>query len=225
MGSSDIESPVQSRESSEDLGDDLGVRHAASHADHDVRRRVVPVHVLQKRVACNAIYRLRRPAYVAPQRVARPEHFVDQRVHAGCWVVVNHRQLFVDDVTLVLDVIRTVQRVSEHVEEQFEAVAKVWLGDLAPEGGNLVLGTRVENSADALDLGADLHGIGTRLGALEHHVLDEVGHPRPFVRLVSGADADEDGNRDRPRMWHVARHDPQAVVERSLLVNLRGFQS
>ena len=110
-----------------------------------------------------------------------PEHLVDQRVHAGCRVVEDHRQLFVDDVTLVLDVVRPVQRVSEHVEEQVQAVAKVGLGDFAPEDGNLVLCTRVQNPADAFDLGAYLHGIGPSLGALEHHVLDEVGRPRLFV--------------------------------------------
>ena len=59
-------------------------------------------------------------------------------------------------------------------------------GNLRPVVGRLAAGGGVEDAADALDRLGDLHRIGPVLGALEEHVLEEVGDAGDSGRLVAG---------------------------------------
>ena len=203
-----------------DLAHDGLVGQPAGGADDDVRRRVVALHVRQHVVPRRPGDRLAGPGYLAAQGMIGPQQRVGEDVGAVAGVVLHHALLLVDDHALLLDVLRPVQGVAQHVDEQVDGLPGVGLRHLAPVGRELVLGGGVDLPADGLHGAADVLGVGPAARALEDEVLDEVGQPGAVIVLVAGADADEYAGGDRPGVGHRACDDAEAVVERGLLVGL-----
>ena len=102
------------------------------------------------------------------------------------------------------------QHVGQHVDGDARRVGRA----LDVVGRQLLAGEGVELAADAVDLGRDVARRGAALGALEEHVLGEVGDAGRRRLLVAGArgEADEDG--DGRRAVHAGRQDAHAVGER-----------
>jgi hypothetical protein len=85
--------------------------------------------------------------------------------------------------------------------EHFDVVARVFLG-----------GERVELSADGIDLLRDVFR-RPRAGALEQHVLDEMGDAAALGRFVPRAARQPDADADRADLRHPLGQNPETVVE------------
>ena len=152
----------------------------------------------------------------APHGVLRPQQLVDQRVRPVGRVVVDHVQFLDHHLALLLDALALEQRVAKDVHQKIEALFEVRLSHLAPVDRQLMLGARVDDPARALHGRADLHRRGPALGALEEHMLYEVGNPGPLVRLIPRAYAHVDVDADRARERHFASRHAQAVGQGGL---------
>ena len=85
--------------------------------------------------------------------------------------------------------------------EHLDVVAGVFLG-----------GEGVELAADRIDRLSDILG-RTGAGALEQHVLDEVGDAAALGRFVARAARQPDADADRADLRHPLGEDAKAVVE------------
>ena len=146
-----------------------------------------------------------------------PQHFVDQRLHLVARIIVYHPQFLEDDMPLLLDGIRLIQRVAKEVEQQRKAVLKVRLCNLAPINRQFMLGSSVYHATHAFYRSAYLLRFRTLRRPLEHHVLKKVRQPRLFVRLIPRANSHEHAHTHRPCMRHLARHHPHPIFQRTLL--------
>ena len=146
---------------------------------------------------------------------------VEERlVHAADEVargVEVHVHLLDDHTLLAVDLLRVEGRVAEHVDEDVERDVARLGGALDVVPGQLLARAGVELAADPVDLGGDVAGRGPALGALEEHVLGEVGDPVRLLRLVAGARGEHDEAGDGLRLAHRGCHDPKAVGKEGLL--------
>ena len=112
--------------------------------------------------------------------------------------VVVHRQLLEDDLSLTLDVVVLQRRSGENVAQQFDARPSVASGHPAVERRVLLRREGVDVAAHAVDGAGD---VGRRAGRrpLEQQVLQKVTDAGLLGGLVTGADADPDADRYRPR--------------------------
>src|ERR1051326_6848010 len=101
--------------------------------------------------------------------------------------VLGHGQLFEDALALLLELLRIEQRVQQAVRQDVERGHEAVVADLGPVHGQLLVGTRVHDAADAFDLLGDLARGGPSTGALEQHVLQEMRDARDVVTLVARA--------------------------------------
>ena len=108
-------------------------------------------------------------------------------------------------------------RVAQHVDEHVER-------DVAGPGGALdvvprvlLAGERVELAADAVDLGRDVSRRRPPLGALEEHVLGEMGDAADLGGLVARAGREHDEAGDGLRLRHRRGEHADAVGESGAL--------
>ncbi len=159
-------------------------------------------------------------------RLVRAQHAVRERVGAVTaggellverpeWLVLVHGDLFEDHALLVVE-IRFAQRGAEDVREDVRRFGQRLGEDLRVEGGHLRRREGVVAGADLVELAVDVVG-RTPLGALEHHVLEEVADAHDGARLVAGAGLDEESARRSVRRRVGLGDDGQAVVEGGLL--------
>ena len=104
--------------------------------------------------------------------------------------VVGLADLLQDHAALALQLLGVEGRVLQDVGEDVDGERHVVLQHLGVVGGLLARGVGVEVAADLLDLARRCRGRCARLGALEGHVLEQVGDAVVLRRLVAGADAD-----------------------------------
>jgi hypothetical protein len=127
-------------------------------------------------------------------------------------IVLHHLDLFQDDLFFTFDFVRRELRVEEKVGEEVDRPGEVFLQDLYVECGGLTGGESVEFSSHRIAFMGD-HPGRAPLGALEEHVLSEVGDP-PFMFLfIPGAGPDPDAHRDRLDRRNPLHHDAGSVVE------------
>ena len=96
---------------------------------------------------------------------------------------------------------------------RFDGQRQVAGQDAGVVGGVVARGVGVERAADGLDLLGDGAG-GAGGGALERHVLEQVGDAVHLGRLVAGADIDPDAHGQRVDARHGLADDPDAVGQR-----------
>ena len=106
------------------------------------------------------------------------EELVDEVVRR----VLDHLDLFEDHLLLALDLVRRKCRTQHDVGEQVDGERQVLVEHLDVVAGVFLRGERVELPADGIDCLRDVLGRAGR-GALEEHVLDEVGDPAARPRL------------------------------------------
>ena len=125
-------------------------------------------------------------------------------------VVLVHLDLFEDDALLAGDVFGGEGGVEDEVGEKVECGGNILVEHLDVEADGLFAGEGVEVAADGVDLAGELLG-GARGGALEDHVLDEVGDAVEVGGLVAGAGVDPDAHGDGADVGHGLGEDEQAV--------------
>ena len=103
---------------------------------------------------------------------------------------------------------------AQHVDEDVERDRAVLAGaaDVVPRV--LLAREGVELAADAVDLVPDVARGRPVLGALEEHVLREVGDPARVRRLVAGSGGEHDEAGDRLGVIHRRGQDAEPVRER-----------
>ena len=124
--------------------------------------------------------------------------------------VVGLADLLQDHAALALQLLGGEGGVGQDVADDVGGERQVLLQDLAVVGGLLARGVGVEVAADVLDLAGDGGGVAL-LGALEGHVLEEVGDAVLRRRLVAGAGGDVGAEGDGLDPRHGLGDDGQAV--------------
>ena len=121
--------------------------------------------------------------------------------------IARFAELLQHDVLLALEIGRVEMRRADQVGDQLDAERQMLGQQRGREAGAVAVGPGVEVAADILDRLADLARLAAA-GALEHHMLEQVGEAVELRRLVAragiGIEADRDGLD--------ARHRPAATV-------------
>ncbi len=118
--------------------------------------------------------------------------------------------LLQDDRALAAELAVVQRRVLQDVGDDVDRERHVLLQHLGVVGRVLARGIGVQMAADRLDLLGDRPGVAAPR-ALEHHVLEEVGHAVDRRRFVAAAGLDPDADRSRLDRIHRVGRDPQAV--------------
>ena len=158
---------------------------AADPGDHP-GRPVPVIEVPEKGVAGSRAHGLLRADDVPAERLVAVEKLVVDRVDVVARRVDVHVHLLDDHALLALDLLGVEPRVAKHVDEDVEGDVAMLGGALHVVPGVLLARERVELAADRVDLAGDLPGGRPALGALEEHVLGEVGDT---VRLAASRSA------------------------------------
>ena len=117
---------------------------------------------------------LRADDVAAERLVAVEEVLVDAADEVARRVEV-HVHLLDDHALLAVDLLGVESRVADHVDEHVERDVAGARGALDVVARVLLAGERVELAADPVDLGRDVARRRAPLGALEEHVLGEMG--------------------------------------------------
>ncbi len=165
-----------------------------------------------RRLAGEAGDGLRRAQDRAAERLVLEEALGEDLVHQVVGVVLVHLDLFEDDALFAGEVVCVEDRVENEVRKYIECCCNMLVQDLDIEADGLFAGEGVEIAADGVHLAGDLlRGAGG--GALEYHVLDEVGDAVDLGGLVAGAGTEPDAHRDRAQVRHGLGEDEQAIRE------------
>jgi hypothetical protein len=129
-------------------------------------------------------------------------------VHDVVGVVVVHRDLVEDHVTLGLDVLGREQRRGDHVAEDVHGQRQVVIEDPRVEAGVLLGGEGVELAADRVERDRDVER-RPLTGALEQQVLEEVRTAVQGRGLVARSDAHPDPDTRGADAGELLGDDPQ----------------
>ena len=154
---------------------------------------------------------------VAAERVVAVEELVVDAADEVARRVEVHVHLLDDHALLALDLLGVEARVADHVDEDVERHVAGAGGALDVVARVLLAREGVELAADPVDLGRDVAGGRAPLGALEEHVLGEVGDAADLGRLVARACREHDEARDRLRLRHRRREHANAIGQRCSL--------
>jgi hypothetical protein len=161
-----------------------GVLQIPRGRNDDVVRRIPRVKAFEKRVPRKLRHRFGRAQNRQAQGMSAPEilreHFVD---HAF-GIVLVHLDLF-EDYLLFLGDVRFIEPWTQHqVGEHVEGDRQVLVEHFRVEASHLLCREGIEHPAQRVHRLRDLLGRAP-LGALEHHVLDEVRDPVAFRRFAA----------------------------------------
>ena len=131
------------------------------------------------------------------------EELVDEVVRR----ILDHLDLFEDHLLLALDLVRRKCRTKHDVGEQVDREREVLVEHLDVVAGVFLRGECVELPADGIDCLRDVLSRAGR-GALEEHVLDEVGNPAARLDLVARASRQPHADRHRPNLGHCFGDEP-----------------
>jgi hypothetical protein len=133
-------------------------------------------------------------------RLLQPlEHEIVGRIFGGA-------DLLHDHVLLALQLLRIERRIGQDVGENVERERHVGREHARVIGRALDTGRGVEVAADGLDLLGDLAG-GSPRGALEGHMLQEMGDAMLVGALIAAATAGPDAERGGLQMRHGIGHN------------------
>ena len=158
---------------------DLRMLEVADRGDDEVRRDVGVGEVAAQRGLIEGRHRVGLTENRPAERVIGPEPAGEQLVDEVVGRVLDHLDLFEDDLLLALDLGGVEGRRGDQVREHVDGQRQMLVEHLDEVAGVFLGGEGVEVPADRVDLLGDVFG-GAGGGALEEHVLDEVGDA--FVR-------------------------------------------
>ena len=174
---------------------DVVVLEVADRHHHEVPGDVGVLEVLRERLASERVHAVGRAENGAAERMAAPEAFRENLVDQIVGGVLDHLDLFEDDLLLFLDVVLGHQRVADQVGENFDRERQVLIEHLEVIAGVFLGGKGIDLPADRIHL---LRDFFRRPGgrALEEHVLDKVRDAHAFRRFVPRAAREPDADGD-----------------------------
>ena len=154
---------------------DQVVPDPAADSDHHALGPVPAVDERGERLPGGGAHGLLGADDVAAERMVAVEELVVDAADEVARRVEVHVHLLDDDALLALDLLGVEPRVADHVDEHVERDVAGAGGALDVVARVLLAGEGVELAADPVDLGRDVTRGRPPLGALEEHVLREVG--------------------------------------------------
>ena len=153
--------------------------------------------------------------------IAVEERVVDSADEVARRVEV-HVHLLDDHALLALDLVGIELGAADHVDEHVERDAARLR--CAPDviTGVLLAREGVELAPDRVDFAGDVAGARAFFGALEEHVLGEVGDAVGLARLVTGTGGDHDHAGHRAGLGHRGRKQAKSVRQDSSLEDHAG---
>ena len=144
------------------------------------------------------------------ERMVLPEILGEELVDQDVGIVLVDLDLFEDDAAFALDFGGGEDGIEHQVGEDVERDGHVVGERLDVEADGLLAGEGVEVAADGVHFAGDVLG-GAGAGALEDHVLDEVGDAVDFGSFAAGAGLDPDAHGHGAEMVHALGEHDQAV--------------
>ena len=185
---------------------------APGGGDDEISRRVRAGEVVAKRRGVQRSDRLGGAENRASERMIRPEVGREHLVHEVVRRVLDHLDLFEDNVLLAADLLVGEGRIQQQVAQQIDGPREMLVKHLDVVAGVLLRGERIELPADRVDLLCD--GLrGARGGPLEQHVLHEVRDAGAAGALVPGAPGQPGPKADRAHAGHRLREQTKATIE------------
>ena len=171
------------------------------------------------RVARERAQVLLGPEHGAPERMVAERRAVDQVLGDHRRLVVGAGDLLDHDAALAVELLGVDLRAADEVGQQVDRLAGHLgaAGDV--EGDEVVRRVGVQHRAHPLGGLVDLAVVVVLLAALEHQVLEEVGHPVLLGALGAGAGVERHEDGGRPRALDLDPVDREAGGEG------RGFDS
>src|SRR6266852_3113916 len=158
-----------------------------------------------------------RPA----QRMLRPEAARENLMKEIFGIVQVHLDFFEDDLALLLHVFGVKFRAQHEVGDHVEGDGQMLVKNLGVEADLFLGGEGVEHAADGIHFAGDGFGRAA-LGALENHVLHEVGQAVLPWDFTAGAVADPHADGDGAHVGHGLGDDHEAVGQ-NVLLNVARF--
>ncbi len=206
---------VQPREVPAHQGRHRPVLQVPRGGDQDVRGVVHAREVGREILAPEAPHGLLGSQDGPAERVVRPERLREELHDEVVGGVLDHVDLFEDDLLLLGHLRGVEERVEDDVAEDLDREGQVLVEHLEVERGVLLGGEGVHVAADRVHLGRDaLRRAGLR--ALEDHVLDEVADAAHLVGLVPASPLEPHPHRHAAQRGHGLGHEGEAVRERFL---------
>jgi len=152
----------------------------------------------------------------AAERVLGPETARENVMEEVFGIVHVHLDFFEDDLALFFHVIGVEFGTKNEVGDDVEGDGEMLVENFGVET-DLFLGSEgVQHAADGIHFAGDVLG-GASFGALENHVLDEVGEAVFFGDFAAGAVANPDANGNGADMAHGLGQNDEAVGKKVLL--------
>ena len=140
-----------------------------------------------------------------------PESLREELVDEVVGRVLDHLDLFDDDLLLALDVFDAERRVADDVREDVHGERQMLVEDLDVVAGVFFRGERVELAANRIDRLGDIFR-RPRGGALEQHVLDEMRDAALVGAFVPRAARQPDADADRAHLSHALGENTKPVT-------------
>ena len=164
----------------------------ACGAEDDVGRRVAAAVVVAHRLDRHPLDRFDRPQHAPRQRMMAEEGRPAAVVGAERRLVVVHPDLLQDDELFGVEVVLA-EGGAHHPRQQRRCLDLLFGEDGGVVGGVFFARERIGAGAHPVEAPVDLVGREV-VGALEHHVLEEVAHAPLGVGLVAGAGLHEEAD-------------------------------
>jgi hypothetical protein len=139
-----------------------------------------------------------------------PEALREELVDQDVGVIFVDLDLFENDAALALDVRAAKMGLRTRSLRTSRAMGTWSAQRLDVEADGFFAGEGVQVAADGIHLAGDELG-GAGAGALEEHVLDEVGNAVGFGGLAAGAGLDPHAHGDGAEVFHALGQDDQTV--------------
>jgi hypothetical protein len=146
----------------------------------------------------------------AAERVVGPQRRCEQLHHEVVGRVFHHAHLLEDHLLLAGHLLGRKGGVEHDVGQDVDGLRQVGVEHLQVERRVLLGGEGVHVAAHGVHLGRDRLGRAAA-GALEHHVLDEVGEPALCLALVAAAALDPHPDRHGAHVGHGLAEQREAV--------------
>ena len=184
----------------------------ADRRDDQVRRAVDAREIAAEPILRQRFDRFLRAENRPAERMTLPEALGEQLVDQVVRRVLDHLDLFEDDLLLALDVVRAERRVHDDVGEDVDGERQMLVEHLDVVARVLLRRERVHLTADRVDRLRDVLGAaGGR--PLEEHVLDKVGDAALLLRLVARAAREPDADADGAHVRHPLRKETETIRE------------
>ncbi len=154
---------------------------------------------------------LLQPQHCAPQWVLAEGSPIDQILSDHRRLVIRAVDLLDHHAALAVELLSVQARASHEVAQQVDRLWRTLRAHRDVERHHVMTRVRVEHAAEPLGRLVDVLVRRVLLSALEHQVLEEVGHPVLLWALVARARVKRHQHRQRARAWQLDAVNRQPV--------------